>query len=230
MPSNPHIVKELNEISQTVANLPDLPVFTVPENYFEQFPEKLMSLIREIAREEINQISENPHDEINQISPLLGGMKKTMPFSVPEGYFSQLEEKLTSGLIPEYQEQAIVNSEISEPVIPARILRMSPVKQMYKLAAAAIIAGVIGVSAWFYFHQEKPGTLSLAKINAELPTVSEKEMKDFLLTIPEMPQPENFQVAGLENLNFQDMLKDVKDDDLLEFVEESPIVQPEKMN
>ena len=75
MPSNPHIVKELNEISQTVANLPDLPVFAVPENYFEQFPEKLMSLIREVAREDINLISEDPGEEINQISPLLGGMK-----------------------------------------------------------------------------------------------------------------------------------------------------------
>jgi len=226
MPSNPHIVKELNEISQTVANLPDLPVFAVPENYFEQFPEKLMSLIRDDTR---NYISEDPLEEIKQISPLLGGLKKTTPFSVPEGYFSHLEEKLTS--LPEHNvEESDGNLEISEPVIPAKILRMSPVRQMYKLAAAAIIAGIIGVSAWFYFHQEKTATPSLATINAALPTVSEKEMKDFLLTIPDMPQPENFQMAGLDNLNFQDMLKDVNDDDLLEFVEESPIVQPEKMN
>jgi hypothetical protein len=229
MPSNPHIVKELNDISQTVANLPDLPVFTVPENYFEQFPEKLMSIIRENARKEINLIAEDAGEEINQISPLLGGLKKAMPFSVPEGYFSQLEEKLSS--IPGRTSEILNGGqEISEPVIPAKILRMSPVKQMYKLAAAAIVAGLIGVSAWFYFHQEQTGMPSIAKINAELPTVPEKEMKDFLLTIPDMPEPENFQVAGLDNLNFQDMLKDVKDDDLLEFVEESTIVQPEKMN
>ena len=229
MPSNPHIVKELNEISQTVANLPDSPVFAVPENYFEQFPGKLMTLIREITTEEINIISEDAREEIKQISPLLGGLKKTTPFSVPEGYFSQLEEKLTS-FPGRNAEETDGNSEFSEPVIPAKILRISPVRQLYKLAAAAIVAGIIGVSAWFYFHQEKTDTPSLATINAELPTVSEKEMKDFLLTIPDMPQPENFQVAGLDNLNFQDMLKDVNDDDLLEFIEESPIVQPEKMN
>lgn len=90
MPSNQHILNELSTISQTVANIPDVPVFTVPENYFAQFPEKLMSKIREDVQY-----------ETSLISPLLGGLEKKTPFSVPEGYFSTLEEQLKNSALPE---------------------------------------------------------------------------------------------------------------------------------
>ena len=54
MPVENHILNELNTISQTVANIPRLPVFTVPENYFAEFPGKLMEKIRQDAKIEKN--------------------------------------------------------------------------------------------------------------------------------------------------------------------------------
>ncbi len=242
MPSNQHILNELNEISQTVANLPDLPVFTVPENYFAEFPEKLMSIIREDAK-----------DETNLISPLLGGIKRTTPFSVPEGYFSSLERNLTKLVAAESEHLSVSPMALSESkgsatkpetvVLPksvsveatgenvsGRVISISPARQVYRFAMAAAVAGIIGLSAWFYVHQEEEKPVAQVNINAELPKVSEKEMSEFLLTAPDMPQAETLQLAGLENLDIEEMLKDVNENELKEYVKDEQVLMPEKMN
>jgi hypothetical protein len=208
MPRNQHILNELNTISQTVANIPDVPVFTVPENYFAQFPEKLMSKIREDAQY-----------ETTLISPLLGGLERKTPFSVPEGYFSTLEEQL---------QKSARHENFAEP---APVITMYRKRQVWKLSVAAMVAGIIGISAWFFYQQENTSVPSLqVNINAELPSVSEEEMTDFLLSVPEMPQAETLQMAGLDNLNVEDMLKDVQEVELQDYVKEMPDLQPDKLN
>jgi hypothetical protein len=208
MPSNHHILNELSTISQTVANIPDVPVFTVPENYFSQFPEKLMSKIREEA-----------HYETSLISPLLGGLEKKTPFSVPEGYFSSLEEQLKKSALPE------------KIVKPAPVINMFSRRQVWKLSVAAMIAGFIGISAWFFYQQENFSIPPVqVNVNAELPGISEEEINDFLLSIPEMPFAETLQVAGLDNFNVEDMLKDVQETELQDYVREMPDLSPEKLN
>jgi len=208
MPVENHILNELNTISQTVANIPRLPVFTVPENYFVEFPGKLMEKIREDAK-----------IETELLSPLLGGIQKKNPFSVPDGYFSTFEEQLKKSTLP------VVMPE------PAKVIRMSGTRQVWKLSVAAMVAGVIGIAAWLFYQQNTAIDLpAQVNINAELPKVSEQEMNDFLLSVPEMPATETPQVAGLENLNIEDMLKDVQDGELQDFVKDMPELQPEKLN
>ena len=56
-----------------MADIPDLPVFTVPEDYFEQFPAKLMSEIKEFGR------LEDPGEEINRNFAPARRAKPTMP-------------------------------------------------------------------------------------------------------------------------------------------------------
>jgi len=208
MPVENHILNELNIISQTVANIPRLPVFTVPENYFAEFPGKLMEKIREDAK-----------IETELISPLLGGIQKKNPFSVPDGYFSTFEEQLKKSTLP------VVMPE------PAKVIRMTGTRQVWKLSVAAMVAGVIGIAAWLFYQQNTAMTIpAQVNINAELPKVSEEEMNDFLLSVPEMPATETPQVAGLDNLNIEDMLKDVQDGELQDFVKDMPELQPEKLN
>lgn len=208
MPSNQHILNELSTISQTVANIPDEPVFTVPENYFAQFPEKLMSKIREDVQY-----------ETSLLSPLLGGLEKKTPFSVPEGYFSTLEEQL---------KHSVLADKIAQP---APVINMFRRKQVWKLSVAAMIAGIIGISAWFFYQQENSSIPTLqVNVNAELPAISEEEINDFLLSVPEMPFSETLQVAGLDNLNVEDMLKDVQETELQDYVREMPDLSPEKLN
>lgn len=208
MTGNNHILNELNTISEAVANIPRSPVFTVPENYFADFPGKLMEKIREDA-----------NIETELLSPLLGGMQKKNPFSVPDGYFSTFEEQLKKSTLP---------VEIPEP---AKVIRMSVTRQVWKLSVAAMIAGIIGITAWF-FYQQNASVISPSMVNvkSELPKVSEEEMNDFLLSVPEMPATETPQVAGLENLVIEDMLKDVQDGELQDYIKDMPDLQPEKLN
>jgi hypothetical protein len=208
MPVENHILNELNIISQTVANIPRVPVFTVPENYFAEFPGKLMEKIREDAK-----------IETELLSPLLGGIQKKNPFSVPDGYFTTFEEQLKKSNLP------VVMPE------PAKVIRMTGTRQVWKLSVAAMVAGVIGITAWFFYQQNTSVIIpSQVNVKAELPKVSEEEMNDFLLSVPEMPATETPQVAGLDNLNIEDMLKDVQDGELQDFVKDMPESQPEKLN
>jgi hypothetical protein len=208
MPDRNIILNELSTISQTVADVPFLPVFTVPENFFAEFPEKMMERIREDAGY-----------ETQLLSPLLGGMEKKNPYSVPEGYFANFGENLKKSTVPDVLAG------------PAPVIRMFSWKKALKLSAAAMVAGIIGISAYLFFQQNSP-SVSTAQVNikAELPKVSEAEMNDFLLSAPDMPQTETLQMAGLDNLDFEDMLKDVQDSELQEFVKEMPDLQPEKFN
>lgn len=206
MPDRTIISNELSTISQTVANIPFLPVFTVPENYFAEFPEKMMEKIREDAGY-----------ETQLLSPLLGGIEKKNPYSVPDGYFAGFRENLKTSSVPD------------ESVEPAPVIRMFP-KKALKLSVAAMVAGIIGISAYLYFQLDSPVIpTAQVNINAELPKVSEAEMNDFLLSVPDMPQTDILQMAGLDNLDFEDMLKDVQDSELQEFVKETDL-QPEKLN
>jgi hypothetical protein len=208
MPASDHILNELSEISQTVAKIPDLPVFSVPENYFSSFPDKMLILIRE-----------DVSVETAMISPLLGSLNKNSPFKVPEGYFAGLEENLRKHALPDKQNN------------PAPVIQMFRRKQIWKLSVAAMITGLIGISAWLFFSQNVP-VLPSSQVNlsTEWPKVSEEEMTNFLKTIPEMPQPETLQVAGLESLNVEDMLKDVQDGELQQFIAEMPDLQTDKLN
>lgn len=107
---------------------------------------------------------------------------------------------------------------------------MSPARQVYRFSVAAAVAGIVGLSAWFYFHQDRQVPIAQVNINTELPKVSDVEISEFLLTAPDMPQSDIFQVAGLDNLNVEEMLMDVKDGELVEFVKDDLILQPKKMN
>ena len=67
------IQDELSSISQAVANLTGKNPFTVPTNYFEQFPEKI--------RESASSFS----------TPQLELLPKENPFEVPQDYFQQFK-------------------------------------------------------------------------------------------------------------------------------------------
>jgi hypothetical protein len=118
-----------------------------------------------------------------------------------------------------------------ETTAPAPVIRMFSLKNVWRLSVAAMISGIIGISAYLYYQQDTPTTLT-AQVNIvdELPKVSEDDMTHFLLSVPDMTQTETLPMAGLDNLNIEDMLKDVQDSELQDYVKEMPDLQPEKLN
>lgn len=77
MNQDPTILDELSRLSQHVAALQKHTPFSIPQGYFEQFPESLKSKIRSLEIE----------SELASISPLLDKMDRKMPFELPENYF-----------------------------------------------------------------------------------------------------------------------------------------------
>src|SRR5947199_1417617 len=75
METNNTILIELKEISPVVAALPAQHPFDIPAGYFDNFPARVMSLIK---REE------------DQLPLILKNNNKFTPFAVPENYFETL--------------------------------------------------------------------------------------------------------------------------------------------
>lgn len=97
----------------------------VPEGYFESFPATLLAKIRAM---------ETPQ-EADEISHLLAGISKKMPFSVPQGYFEQFTVQPVG-----YQ----------APVIP-----IASNRRRFSWAVAASVIIVTGLFAWFYLFNNK---------------------------------------------------------------------------
>jgi hypothetical protein len=73
------------ELSVTLLNAREQPVYTVPEGYFEGFAAGVLALIN------VRHAAEpSAGEELSALSPLLSGIGKKTPFQAPEGYFKEL--------------------------------------------------------------------------------------------------------------------------------------------
>ena len=193
---------ELETISPLVADIPNAPVFTVPEGYFDQFPANLMLKIKDLE-------AEDPIAELKEISPLLAGLSRAMPMEVPDGYFEQLELPLEKNLTP---------------VVSLRRSRFS------SYAIAASIVAILGVGALLFNqvnHKDMP--VNSENISAELPKISTGEMDEFLRSFPD-PTATDPISASIAPLDIEDMMSDVDEQGLQEFLKDLPDVKTDKLN
>lgn len=211
MPDRKEILSELSMISNTVAELPFKPVFTVPEGYFDQFPEKLMKTIREEEKSDVR-------SELEQLSPLLASLERKMPFSVPDGYFSQLEQDL----LPEKEHT------------PAKVVEMYRPQRLRMLYAAAAVTAIIGFFTWFFVINNNNEPVQpesvVVNMNSELPMVSESEISSYLATTPENIPLEPLSLAGVEEADFDEIMNEINENELQQFINENPTFKIENMN
>jgi hypothetical protein len=159
-------------------------------------------------------------DELQEISPFLGNLKKENPFTVPAGYFENL--------VP----------EINRPQqTPAKVIRLSAAKRFYRYAAAAVIAGIFGITAILMFNQKSDNT-TLA-LNQDSVTQSDLEQKVNALTDEEIADfIEGISITAYDNpvgggeINEEEvrlMLADISDKELEKYLDtENPM--KEKFN
>jgi hypothetical protein len=104
---------------------------SVPEGYFEAFPATLLSKIRAMEGA----------DEQDEIGPVLSGLSRKMPYSVPQGYFENL----------------VIHPAATEaPVIPIGLKR-----NRFQWAVAASVVIISGLFTWFYLFNNNTGKTSL---------------------------------------------------------------------
>jgi len=230
--------------------------FTVPQGYFENLAETILKRIKAGN-------TESAGEELEILSPLLNKLGKKTPFSTPEGYFEELTENAVSGakaidFVNEELENlspvisGLQNKQVyrvptgyfeSLPTIllekattqrPARVVKMNFTRKVVRYAAAAVIAGGLIVSGWFYFANSKGTTVpddsglgpiaGIPKPIADsLNNISEEGLQNYL-------ENQNDATADAPVINNADneikpsdmkaMLADVSDEELQQYLEQ----------
>lgn len=177
----------------------DMP-YTVPAGYFETLAERALNAAKSS--------SVSAEEELASISPFLSGLKKEMPFEVPAGYFDSLP---------------LQPVQVEKPA--AKVIPFTR-RKSFRYAAAAVVAGLIISVGLLIGIGNKNADQSIAKfeqkIEKEIEKTSDKELDEFL---------QQFSDAGLTGeekaytapvtLEAEELLKDVPDDELKEFLEET---------
>lgn len=202
MNTKENILNELKEISAVVATVPFINVFTVEGDYFSTLQPIVMARINaemtntsqhnfRVPEGYFENLSENIFKriragenevalELEDISPLIAGISNKETYTAPKGYFDGLT------FISEIKTQ------------PAKIVRMSRARAVFKYAAAAVITGLLGLSIINITDNNTTGpqevitgqTASILKdanaiikagsFDETLQTVSDKEIEKYL--------------------------------------------------
>ena len=133
MSNKDNISSELTSISQHVAQLPKNTPFSVPKDYFDNFPVRLMDAIQHEATAQ----------ELIELSPMLQSLKHENPYTIPEGYFKMLKVEM--------------------PRNEAAVVRMNRFGFWAKYAAAACLVGILATVFFVFRTENDTPLAGLSK-------------------------------------------------------------------
>jgi hypothetical protein len=203
--------------------------YAVPEGYFEGLASAVLARVKE------NELSAK--DEILSLSPLLASIERTLPYQLPAGYFDQNIELLPL-LTGEDQRSAIL--ELVEQQTPyevpdgyfeqlpsevlARTARKTPVvhirKKWMRMAVAAVFAGIIALSGFYFLDARNNNSLSIEK---QLSSVSTQELEEFIQSASILSGKE-VAISPENTREVLSLLNDVADTELDDFLQQLPDV------
>lgn len=212
--------------------------YFIPDGYFSSLPSIILNRIK---------VSEDltASEEVESLSPLLAGLSKKTPFSLPAGYFETLMPAVTSGNMEELEPatspllQSLRNSnpyrvpagyfdsfaeDVVKQVQPAGKARVIPFgfgRNISRYAVAASIAALVAVSAWIYQHPSAvnitPGAL------ADIKNISNRELQDFIdKNTFILPESNATPLDDIKPEDVKTMLTGVTDEELQKFLEQQP--------
>jgi hypothetical protein len=237
MNSRTHISDELRELNSSLPANANEPVFTVPEGYFDHFAASVLAKIKDTQADAVN-------EELSTLSPLLAAIPKKMPYSTPENYFNELAtglpslmaEEVLPSVLDEHHRQMpyetpagyfeslpqVMLARVAKPT--AKVIRMRPQRWM-RVAAAAMVAGIIAISGFFYFNgansvdpQQNPDEWVANKLKG----VSNDVLEDFIQTTDVSPNGTQTASGTAKSAEVRTMLGDVSDGELENFLEQVP--------
>lgn len=227
MTQRANILQELNEIGSTTLNTPSQNVYTVPIGYFEEFAEQVLDQIKSPLNEArgnpytvpvgyfdgleeklMQSIRENPdyqtvNEELENISPLLNGLKKETPYSVPKGYFENL------------------TTEINKP--KAKVISITH-RRWFRYTAAAVVVGIIATSAFLF--QNKKSSIDIDKNPDQWVAKNVKKVNtDQLDELIKLDNEEHTAVNKTDKPDeMKELMKDVSDKEIQDFLKETSVL------
>lgn len=197
----------------------DMPqTFNVPEGYFEGFAQGVLDRIK--AGQIQNQRSDDPgsndpsrndpRQELAQLSPLLNGISRKLPYQAPEGYFEELSpimaplaevrekplysvpegyfEGLAAEILSKVSPAKVKEpaSVVSKSVTPAPVISMNRntrQRSLWKYSAAAVATGLIFTVGWLRLQSPTNthhNTPVVADVASNLVKISDQDLQNFL--------------------------------------------------
>lgn len=227
------IQDELIELKSQLPSHPNGSLYPVPEGYFEGLASEVLSKIK-------GEQYLSASAEIAELSPLLSGLSKNNPYSVPDHYFQSNiaplpafisdEESLVLSFITKempYETPAGyfagLPEQILEKVIPRRAKVVPMMSRKWRrLAVAAMITGLVAVSGITYFKKENHTTakdpVTIVK------KASTQELNDFLKSINISPNENKSQLTAKNVLksDSKKLFQNVSDSELKNFLDQMP--------
>lgn len=191
---------------------------SVPQGYFDHFASNMLAKVKALEA----------GDEGEELSPLLKSIGKKTPYSVPEGYFDQV---VIPSSIPSIAPQT---TERAAPVV-----QIKPRRNYFSWVAAACTIGIVSLLTWQFglrnngnqpnypVAQVDPkietvdslaATLELAAALAQLEVNS---LEKALSQTSTANEDTHSAVFYLNTDNFENAVKDLSDEELEQYLQES---------
>jgi hypothetical protein len=191
--------EELDILSPLLSQIGKKMPFSTPAGYFNEVGENAIAGAQAIDFVNI---------ELENLSPLMQGLKRIMVYQVPAGYFVQLPGQVMKAIKAQQ---------------PAKVVSMSFTRRVLRYAAAAVVAGLIITAGWFYNNRGTGSEGGLTTQTEQLDGISDEMLQKYLEN--QTPTPAENVIAAttavdeLDANDMKDMLADVTDEDLQQYIE-----------
>lgn len=196
--------EEMETLSPILSKLNKKVPYTVPAGYFEDLAGNVTDGAKAI---------ELVNEELENLSPLMNRLKEQNVYDVPAGYFDGLAEIV---LTAAKQQQ------------PAKVVSMKWGSKVLRFATAAVVTGLIVTAAWLYTYNTPVTNASEDKVAKEtqnaVKKISDEELVKFIETEDNLVDEPATTITTNEEIDVTDMkemLADVSDEELQQYVEES---------
>ena len=218
---------ELRNLSPILYSLKNENVFKVPEGYFDSLSEDVLAKSKELQWQTAD-------EELRNLSSLLYSLRNENVFKVPDGYFDSLNEDILAKNEGLHAETADAESRNLSPILyslrsenvftvpggyfenlaidiikrtkpaEAKIVTMKSRSSWLKIAAAAVVTGIIAISSLQIFNNSKP----------DIP-------ETFITASTEIPDyiKESFQFKTEQQLD--EGIAKLSDDDIIKYLEKN---------
>jgi hypothetical protein len=224
---------ELNELNSGLNPNSNKHPYSVPEGYFEGLSDSILAKIK-------GESTISTSDEIAVLSPLLASISRKLPYSIPSDYFQSNIESLNA--IISQEEESLILSFVEKEMpyqvplgyftnFPEQVLekiadqkKVVPLvkRRWMRLAAAAVVTGVMAISGIFYFNSRGDNTTT-DPVTA-VKKASTEELNDFIKTtaIDGTDEKAQITVRNKGPKTESKIFADVSDKELNAFLDQMP--------
>jgi hypothetical protein len=160
------------------------------------------NLIQSVLKSDDHQTAK---EELETLSPFLSGLKKEMPYDVPQGYFDSLSKG------PVKQETKVIS-----------IVH----RKWFRYAAAAVVTGIMVLGGFLFFSSPTkidPIEQPYAWVKKSFKKVDKADIDAFVkLADEELTTQSSVAANPVKPEEIKELMKDVSDKEIQKFLDETP--------